>query len=677
MLITDKHHYNKALSFLYQSRAFNAILASSIAIVPYSIFRGLIIAASAIAEMYGQTNLFTIFEKIDSTLLIFVPLLLNIYASIYWSTKNKLPITQCTLAGLVPFLITSAVTNADTSTIIETTIPNAFICSIFGNIVLEKAIVYFEKNVKKTALNLANIKFITSLTLGLILSIFIYRFVFLKTSVFFSYLSQELYPSDFKHGLFNEIIRDFIWFFGIHAHHLFQEINANTYLHTKTAFELWHAHGRALPILSTTFYETWCSCGGSGMSLCLVICLIFKRKRHINLIRSSLPLSILNINEPLVFGLPIVLNPVLFIPFIAVPAISYCIAYAATAWGLVPHISVMVGWSTPPLINIWLATEGSIRAVILQFFIISLGIVIYYPFLLRLENNNSYIKKLNTLTPAKLVAHATERFTSKSNTDDIINENHKKQCYKEIENLKKSGDFVLFFQPQVNIMTNKIVGMEVLLRHESKQGKITPPYFLKYYETLNMLSDVDFWVLSNTIKHIQENMNSFKGMTVSINITPNTLFNDAFKIFVAGISNKKLPQNCFIEFEITENENLNAQANDVLHELRKNNIKIALDDFGTGYSSISHLTHRNFDKIKLDRALVLQMAQENGVEFFKKVVELCRVTHDHIVVEGIETKDELLIAQKSGVEFAQGYYFYKPMAWAQLDIILRSQQTQT
>lgn len=673
MQTINKRSYNKLLSFLYESRTFNSILASSVAIVPYSIFRGLIIAVSAIAEIYGHTDTFTLLGKIDSTLLIFIPFLLNIYSSIYWSTKNKLPITQCTSAGLITFLIVSALTNPDISFITETTIPNAFICSIFSNIVLEKSTLYFQRNVKKISLNLANLKFVLLILSWVVFSLLIYLFIFFKTSLLFSYLSHEIYPSDFKHGLYNEIIRDFIWFFGIHAHHLFQQINTDAYLHTKMAFELWHTQGVPLPILSTTFYETWCSCGGSGMSLCLVICLFVKRRKHTALIRSSLPLSLLNINEPLIFGLPIVLNPVLFIPFIIVPALSYCIAYVATALGLVPHISVMVGWSTPPLLNIWLATEGSVGAVLLQFCIILIGVLIYYPFFSKLEKNNCRTESFDAVTPEKLVSHATERFTAKNNTDRLISENQKKESFKEIERLKRSGDFVLFFQPQVNIITNKIVGVEVLLRHKSKKGKITPPYFLQHYENLNMLSDVDFWVLSNTLKHIQENMISFRDLTVSINITPNTLSDNAFKIFISGMVNKSFPEGCFIEFEITENENLSTHAIDIFDELRKNNIRIALDDFGTGYSSISHLNEHNFDKIKLDRALVLQMKTEHGVQFFNKVVELCHVTHEHLVVEGIETKEELLIAQKAGVELVQGYYFHKPMSGSQLNIILLQQ----
>lgn len=99
------------------------------------------------------------------------------------------------------------------------------------------------------------------------------------------------------------------------------------------------------------------------------------------------PLGLFNINEPVIYGFPVVFNPLIMIPFIIGPLISFVIAYFATWAGLVSKIVVYVPWSMPPVINAWVASGGDFRNVILQVLLITMMVAIYFPFLRAYENS--------------------------------------------------------------------------------------------------------------------------------------------------------------------------------------------------------------------------------------------------------------------------------------------------
>ena len=98
-----------------------------------------------------------------------------------------------------------------------------------------------------------------------------------------------------------------------------------------------------------------------------------------------------------------------------------------------------------------------------------------------------------------------------------------------------------------------------------------------------------------------------------------------------------------------------------LNKLRALGITIALDDFGSGYSSIAYLSRFDFDKVKIDRSLLLNIETERGKKLFRLAVELGQITGANIVVEGAESKSEVDFIQSLGISCIQGFFFYKPM----------------
>lgn len=123
-----------------------------------------------------------------------------------------------------------------------------------------------------------------------------------------------------------------------------------------------------------------------------------------------------------------------------------------------------------------------------------------------------------------------------------------------------------------------------------------------------------------------------------------------------------------MELEITEELLIHdaSRTKQVLDALRVKGVKIALDDFGSGYSSIGYLAKFEFDKVKIDRSLVLNLDNPKGQELFRLTSELVKITDADIVVEGVETERELRFVAQQGIALVQGYYFYKPMSFKEV-----------
>ncbi|MDF3828258.1 MULTISPECIES: PTS transporter subunit EIIC [unclassified Pseudocitrobacter] len=148
------------------------------------------------------------------------------------------------------------------------------------------------------------------------------------------------------------------------------------------------AHGDIPPhIIVLPFRDLYGHMGGTGTTLALLLAIFLRSKvsSHQKLGRTVLAPGLFNINEPVIFGFPVLYNPLIMIPFIIYPQINFVIAYFATQLGMVSKIVAFVPWSVPPLLSGWLGSGGDFRNVILQVALLALGVVIYLPFLMAYE----------------------------------------------------------------------------------------------------------------------------------------------------------------------------------------------------------------------------------------------------------------------------------------------------
>lgn len=192
------------------------------------------------------------------------------------------------------------------------------------------------------------------------------------------------------------LVAQVFWVIGIHGNQMIKPIREPILLAAIAANTEAFNAGKEIPnIINMPFWDIYMTVGGSGMTLGLLIAvfIVSKREDYKSIAKLSLAPSLFNINEPLIFGMPIMLNPILAIPFIIVPLVNGVIGYVATAIGFAGPAVVMIPWTTPPIISAYLATAGSIGAVVTQIVCVAVSVLIYLPFV-KVSNKQQTVKEL-------------------------------------------------------------------------------------------------------------------------------------------------------------------------------------------------------------------------------------------------------------------------------------------
>lgn len=189
-------------------------------------------------------------------------------------------------------------------------------------------------------------------------------------------------------------LNSFFWFFGLHGGNTVNQIMSPVWLANLEENIAAYQAGQELPnIITTPFMDNFVYLGGGGatLGLVIVIALLARRKNASKQTKTMAPLTLVpgmfNINEPTMFGIPVVLNLLLIFPFILAPIINVVITYSAMAMGLVPLTRVATAWTMPPIISGFLTT-GSIAGSILQVVLIAVDMLLYLPFYRAVERNN-------------------------------------------------------------------------------------------------------------------------------------------------------------------------------------------------------------------------------------------------------------------------------------------------
>lgn len=176
---------------------------------------------------------------------------------------------------------------------------------------------------------------------------------------------------------------NFLWLLGIHQSVIYSSILEPLLIVNMTLNMAAYAAGEAIPnIINVAFVPAFGLLGGSGSTICLLIAtfLVGRNAATKNVSKMALVPGIFNINEPVIFGYPIVYNVSMLIPFVLTPAVGIIIAYIATSLNFMNRCVVYIPWTTPPLLSGYLATAGDWRAIIVQLLILVLGVLIYIPF---------------------------------------------------------------------------------------------------------------------------------------------------------------------------------------------------------------------------------------------------------------------------------------------------------
>ena len=222
----------------------------------------------------------------------------------------------------------------------------------------------------------------------------------------------------------------------------------------------------------------------------------------------------------------------------------------------------------------------------------------------------------------------------------------------------------VFYQPKVNMQTNKIVGAEALVRWFVDDTIIAPNKFIPIAEANGYIVKIDQFVLRETIKFISKWNDEGIRLYVSCNISAEqfneetfSIIKDSFKVY--NIHREQL------EIEITETTTIEnfEYARDLIDRLKKIGVGVALDDFGTGYSSLSYLSMLNISTLKIDRSFVKKL-EENSHEnkIVKAIIALAGDIDLNIIAEGVENEEQRRILKDLGCYTCQGYYYSRAIS---------------
>ncbi|WP_262049249.1 EAL domain-containing protein [Bradyrhizobium sp. Bra78] len=223
------------------------------------------------------------------------------------------------------------------------------------------------------------------------------------------------------------------------------------------------------------------------------------------------------------------------------------------------------------------------------------------------------------------------------------------------------GGFEIHYQPLVDLRSGEVAGCEALLRwRHPERGMVSPAEFIPIAEDTGLINELGDWVLRMACNEAA----TWPGhVRVAVNVSPVQLKCDTLALRIAGALAASGLAPSRLELEITEAVLIrdDEAALSILHQLRAIGVRIALDDFGTGYSSLSYLKRFPFDKIKIDRCFVADIAETSGAPVIvQAVVNIAAASNMTTVAEGVETEAQRDILRALGCTQMQGYLFSKP-----------------
>jgi diguanylate cyclase (GGDEF)-like protein len=228
-------------------------------------------------------------------------------------------------------------------------------------------------------------------------------------------------------------------------------------------------------------------------------------------------------------------------------------------------------------------------------------------------------------------------------------------------------ELLLFYQPKVDIRTERVVGSEALLRWQHPEhGLVSPVKFIPLAEETGLIVSFGEWVLHAACKQNKAwQLAGFTNIRIAVNVSARQFRDGKFIRTIGEVLEGSGLEPQYLTLELTENTIMeNARENlDALHQIKAMGVKISVDDFGTGYSSLSYLKQLPLDELKIDRSFISEIrSQADDAPIVTAIIAMAHSMSLKVVMEGIETEQQLVFAKDRGCDEYQGYLFSKPVA---------------
>tara|TARA_R110002167_G_scaffold68716_4_gene194022 strand:- start:1517 stop:4354 length:2838 start_codon:yes stop_codon:yes gene_type:complete len=228
------------------------------------------------------------------------------------------------------------------------------------------------------------------------------------------------------------------------------------------------------------------------------------------------------------------------------------------------------------------------------------------------------------------------------------------------------NEFVLYYQPQLDIDAQNVIGVEALIRWQHPQrGMVPPDKFISIAEESGQIIDIGRWVMLEACNQLKRwNEEGINNLRMAINLAGPQIMSDQLLEDVHHILEQTQVDPTQIEFEITEGFIMSQPENTIvrLNALKALGIKLSIDDFGTGYSSLSYLKKLPVDKLKIDKSFVFDIGRSASDEAIAKaVIALGQSMNLKVIAEGVEEQQHIQFLHANGCDELQGFYFSKPL----------------
>lgn len=458
--------------------------------------------------------------------------------------------------------------------------------------------------------------------------------------------------TDFLSALLYTFMLHFLWLLGFHGSWMLEFVATTNFA----------AYGPDI-IFSKHMFDVFVVMGGCGTTICVLIAiLLFSRKKRLRKIAyaASFP-ALFNVNEIINFGIPIVLNPLLGIPFLLVPIEALIISYSAIAVGFCPPVTNDIVWSTPILFSGYLAT-GSFKGTLVQLIIIIAGTATYLPFL----RINEDVHEINLKNQLKVMISEMQRMEAASIPIDFLSRTDEigllaQMLLRDLKLALRNKQIFLLYQPQMDC-NGHCFGAEALVRwNHPVFGYIYPPLLIYIAKAGNTLPIFEKQLFDMTCAAIQRISKEYDGnFKVSVNITAKSLSWDGLENCIQdNLKRYQVPAEK-LWMEITEQDILSHSQNtlDKLNRLKAMGHSLLIDDFGMGHTSLIYLQSGHFDVVKLDGSLTKSiLTNETNQKIVSSIVDLSKQLNIHVIAEFVETEAEMNRLHEMGCDWYQGYLF--------------------
>jgi diguanylate cyclase (GGDEF)-like protein/PAS domain S-box-containing protein len=289
------------------------------------------------------------------------------------------------------------------------------------------------------------------------------------------------------------------------------------------------------------------------------------------------------------------------------------------------------------------------------------------------EDADELLKNGDTaMYQAKQQGRNNFQFYSKSMNDWAI---QRVALENDLRRALERREFELYYQPQINVATGEVIGLEALVRwNHPTRGRVSPAEFIPLAEESGLIVPLGTWVMEEACRQVREwHLKGYPKVRAAVNLSARQFQREDLVETVARVLQESGLEPQYLDLEITESVTMHNVERVImtLHELKDLGIHISLDDFGTGYSSLSYLKHFPIHMLKIDQSFVRDITTDpDDAAIANSIIAMAHSLNIGVIAEGVETEDHLAYLLEHGCKEMQGYFFSPPLPADEVEKLL-------